>query len=489
MVRRHRHRRRWSAGFLMHHAASRVEVLIAHPFRTGFIGILSLALLWNILTKSLSYALATIEPDVALALNPNNPAALIAKAESLKQSLMGLANAATENAKAGEDKDFGQEPDTLARLPQAKTGDGGLEPSGEREKLRRAIRDLALRAAANDPLNAQAFRLVAEVSGGAGETRMLMQQSIERSRHESIAAFWLLNDSVYRRDFTAAFKYADILLRTRPQLGTYVFAYLSLIAEDPEGRGQLISELADGPAWRKQFFAALPPSAKNLDTPLALMTALDESGKPVSQEEIDPYLRFLIGKDRADLAYNAWLRFLPKPQLANMGLLTNANFESAPSGLPFDWQIGSGVNAIAEIVPLAGNRFKHALHVSLGDGRIQFPEVSQVVLLGPGRYRLKGELKGEISGKRGLRWQIRCASGARRVLGETEMLLGQSQQWRIFSLEADVPQLEECRGQTLRLFHDSRSASEELLYGEVWFSDLHLERISYTAHGLPAAEN
>jgi hypothetical protein len=226
-----------------------------------------------------------------------------------------------------------------------------------------------------------------------------------------------------------------------------------------------------------------------MDTPLVLMTALEELGKPASQEEIDPYLRFLIGKDRADLAYNAWLRFLPRPQLANVGLLTNANFESAPSGLPFDWQIGSGVNAITEIVPLPGNSTKHALHVSLGDGRVQFPEVSQVVLLGPGRYRLEGELKGEISGKRGLRWQIRCASGARRVLGETEMLLGQSQQWRIFSLEAEVSQFEECRGQTLRLFHDSRSASEELLHGEVWFSDLHLERISSTAHGLSDAEN
>ncbi len=69
------------------------------------------------------------------------------------------------------------------------------------------------------------------------------------------------------------------------------------------------------------------------------------------------------------------------------------------------------------------------------------------------------------------------------------MLLGQSLQWRIFSLEADVAQFEECRGQTLRLFHDSRSASEELLHGEVWFSDLHLERISNTAHGLSDAEN
>ena len=53
---------------------------------------------------------------------------------------------------------------------------------------------------------------------------------------------------------------------------------------------------------------------------------------------------------------------------------------------------------------------------------------------------------------RGLRWQIRCASGARRSLGETDMLLGQSQQWRIFSMEVEIRQADDCHGQTLRLY-------------------------------------
>jgi hypothetical protein len=61
------------------------------------------------------------------------------------------------------------------------------------------------------------------------------------------------------------------------------------------------------------------------------------------------------------------------------------------------------------------------------------------------------------------------------------MLLGQSREWRIFTLEAEVPPLEDCRGQVLRLFHDSRTASEELLTGEVWFSDLRLERAASNA--------
>ncbi len=117
------------------------------------------------------------------------------------------------------------------------------------------------------------------------------------------------------------------------------------------------------------------------------------------------------------------------------------------------------------------------MQIKFGEGRIQFPKISQVLFLPPGRYRLEGKLRGAISGKRGLRWQIICATGPHRLLGETEMLLGQSLQWRIFSLDADVPKLSECPGETLRLVHDSRSASEELLSGEVWFSDLRLTHV------------
>src|SRR5712671_5842392 len=159
--------------------------------------------------------------------------------------------------------------------------------------------------------------------------------------------------TIYHKNFRAALRYADILLRTRPELATYVLGYFSLIAESPEGLEWLIEQLRSGPAWRHLFFEALPRNAKNVDTPLALMTALQDSGKPVSQKEIAPYLNFLISTNRVDFAYNAWLQFLPKGQLESIGLLTNASFETKPSGLPFDWQIGNGVNALAEIVPLA----------------------------------------------------------------------------------------------------------------------------------------
>jgi len=266
-----------------------------------------------------------------------------------------------------------------------------------------------------------------------------------------------------------------MLLRTHPELSAYVLNYLALIAEDPEGSRLLVQELGKAPVWRASFFEALPQQAKQSDTPLKLMVALKEAGKPPANKELGAYLNYLFSRNSIEAAYNAWLQFLPKAERDNLGLLNHPNFEQDPTGLPFDWQIGQGRNSVAEFQPI-GDQGERALHVSFGGGRVEFPVVDQVIILPSGKYHLEGRLRGSIIARRGLRWQLLCTKGS-RVLGETEMLTGQAQQWRIFTLEAEVPQSEDCRGQTLRLFHDSRSASEELMTGEAWFTGLRLERI------------
>jgi hypothetical protein len=397
----------------------------------------------------------------------------MAKAEAIREKLISL--------NGGDQKRTKDEPslpgdNTIARLPAARIANDNGESKGDRDRLRQEIRDLAVRTIDNDPLNARAFRLLAEVSKGPDRVRVLMLEGLDRSRHEAIAALWLLNDSFLRDDFDAALRYSDILLRTQPALADPVLHYLSLIAEKPGGRELLVEQLARGPVWRQQFFEALPRNAKNADTPLTLITALHDAIKPVTNKELAPYLNFLVASNRVDLAYNAWLQFLTKSEIEHVGLLTNASLETPPGILPFDWKIAKGLNAMAEFVAVEGEG--RLMHIRLDEGRIEFPEISQIVLLAPGRYRFEGKLRGALAGKRGLRWQLRCTSGSQRVLAETEMLLGQSREWRVFTLEAQAPRLEECRAQTLRLFHDSRSASEQLLSGEIWFSDLRLERLS-----------
>ena len=422
-------------------------------------------LFWLVLSKSLPYALAPSEPELALALNPNNPPALIAKAEKVHAELLAATGGQAESSLAAGD----------AIDSPLKAGTT-LEGEGEIDRLRKEVRRLAVKAIANDPLNAEAFRLLAETSVNSSEVRLLMQETLKRSRRHLTALLWDLNDRTNHQDFRAALDDADLLLRTNPELSANVFGYLMLIAEAPEGRALLVRQLTKAP-WRKSFFDALPQNVRDPNVPLELMLALQESGEPPTNKELAPYLTLLINKNSVEVAYNVWLQFLPRAERNTVGLLAHPSFEQDPTGLVFDWQIARGINALAEFLPL-GAQTERALHVSFGEGRVQFPEVSQVVRLTPGKYRLEGKFRGSIAAKRGLRWQLRCLSGSHRMLGQTDMLMGQSEDWRIFSLDADVPETDDCRGQTLRLFHDSRSASEELISGEAWFTALRLERVS-----------
>lgn len=481
--RRRRHSKRGRLGAVR----SKLSLIAAHPWRSSLLALLGFFLCWVVLTKSLPYVLATSDPDLALALNPNNPKALVAKAEQTRKkllSLMGIDGGA--QAKKQEDGHPGtggpakeREHGSIANLPKAEPDAGANSASkGVREALRTQISQLATKAIANDPLNASAFRLLAEVTGDPVRSRSLMQEAVRRSRRETAAVFWLLNDSYYRKDFVAALDNAGILLQSKPDIASYIMNYLANICHDPKGRRLLAERLSEDPGWRGQFLGSLWDIMHKDPAALELIAELKQTKHPAEPGELSLFVSYLAWNNAPDVAYNLWLQELPASRLDKLDFLTNPGFEKETSGWKtvFDWAILPGVNAAAEFVP-SGQTDQRLLHVSFGEGRIEFPVVRQVLVLPPGRYRLEGKLRGSIISKRGLRWQLTCLSGT-PVLGETDMLMGDSEEWRAFALEAQVPQSKECVGQVLRLFHDSRSASEEYVTGEVWFGSLHLERLA-----------
>ncbi|MBJ7532746.1 hypothetical protein JDN40_01235 [Rhodomicrobium vannielii ATCC 17100] len=460
-------------------AIGKFSLIKAHPGRFTFLCALGVFLILLIATKSLPYALAPYDPDLALRLNSSNPAALIAKAERLRVQLWNL-NQGSRATSGDADVSL----DTISSLPPAQQAE--IPESLERSRLRDGIRSLALRALERDPLNATAFRLLGEIADTPDRARVLMREAVRRSQRDAVAQFWLLNDSFLRNDFKSALGHAEILLQSHPKLSVYVFSYLTLLAEDPEGRRFLLPRLARAPAWRPHFFEVLPRNMQKADTPATLMLALKGTANPLTASEVAPYLDALIAKNLIDVAYNAWLQFLPPTELETVSQITHPNFEREPSGLAFDWRVHPGVNASVEFVPIERG---HAMYFHLGEGRIQFPDVKQFVLFSAGSYRIEGKLKGRITGKRGLRWQMRCAHGTQRVIGETEQLVGRSEQWRNFGFSFDVPHTDECKGQMLRLYHDARSPSEEFVSGEVRFAELRLTRLDVPPSPAEATEN
>ena len=275
----------------------------------------------------------------------------------------------------------------------------------------------ANQALRNDPLNARALRILAQIaehSSDDARTAALMRGAAQRSLQESLAIFWMMRESYLRKSFAEAIRYADILLRTRPQLGEHVFPMLGRIAEESTAKADLKQVLAKDPPWRASFFSALPRNVTDARTPLEVLLNLRDTSAPPTDAELKSYLEALVQRGFYELAYYSWLQFLPPEQLTKTGRIFNASFETTPSGLPFDWVYKKGTGVNVKFAQNSDQVGQHALLIEFGPGRVEFNSgLSELVLLPAGTYRLRGKYKPDLVSQRGLRWTIQMCGGKR----------------------------------------------------------------------------
>jgi hypothetical protein len=367
-----------------------------------------------------------------------------------------------------------QQPTALLKLAQTKLG-------ASDDKQARRVAEQAL---LSDPLNAQALRIlgqIAELSDDGPRSWQFMQASVRRSLNESLAVVWLMYRSAERRDYAAAMYYADVLLRTRPQLGSEVVVpVLARIAEDKETVVAFKAMLSRDPPWRAQFFDALPGSITDARTPLDLLMALKHSPVPPAPAELRSYLNFLIGRKFYALAYYTWLQFLPPDQISGAGFVFNGDFQTVPSGLPFDWLISPGAGATVDIDTVPDDGGNRALFARFEDGRVNFGRVAQLIMLAPAKYRVEATYKGTLLGQRGLKWRVTCVEGPTAAIGESGMIKGISSVWKTVEFNFTVPG-SNCPAQYLHLDLDARMASEQFVSGEVWFDNVRILRVGDAA--------
>lgn len=440
---------------------------------------LGAGLAWFIVSHSFAAYFAETDPELTLILNPHQPSALVRLAKSRLIPLLNEADAA-EPARSNEtDRLSSFATRRAVGAAHSEAHDISDDGSSSLEATRAEIRSLAERALAADPLNASALYVLgwsADAEGDPERATRLMQAAVKRSFRETAAAYHLLLKSFDAREHGQVLDYADAILRTAPEMTRYIVPIVARVAEDESAKGLLQQRLAGHPPWRGAILAALPGAVTDARTPLNLLLALRDAGAPPGPAELRGYIDFLIRHKFYELAYYTWLQFLSAEDLARTGLLYNGSFERPLSGLPFDWVIRRSSGATVQVTSAAGVTHGQALLIEFGYGRIDFGGVSQMVLLAPGNYRFKGRLKGELAGRRGLVWRAFCVGG-RKLLGESDMMIGMAPAWRTFGFTFTVPQDPSCRAQEVRLALDARSASERLVSGAVWYADLTIERL------------
>src|ERR1700730_1957117 len=344
--------------------------------------VLAAVLVWEVISITFVAFLANFAPEQALHIRSQHSAALLNLAETKLGTLDDKTAQPTgelpqkRGSEAGHGATFSPNGLRDANRANADNTDRLVVSPSNHAEITDQARRLAERALLSDPLNARALRIlgqIADLSKDEPRSWQFMRASARHSLNETLAVVWLMSKSAERQDYAAAMRYADVLLRTRPQLGNeVVIPVLARIAEDRAAVVALKEMLSQNPPWRAQFFEALPNSITDARTPLDLLMAVKHSPVPPATEELRSYLHFLIGRRFYALAYYTWLQFLSSDQLSGAGFVYNGDFEAVPSGLPFDWLITSGAGVTVDIDADPDRDGNRALFVRFEDGRVDF---------------------------------------------------------------------------------------------------------------------
>lgn len=414
---------------------------------------------------ALPYALKTNYPELSLKLNRNSPAFeielknYIAALIKNKRSLSSQVNTAPPGA-GNTQKNSSARGTTV--LPK------------DFSRMVDRSRSLLL----SDPLNAEYYRLLGQLYESVNRNDLayrLMMVASDISPNEIIAHEYIFRVNLQNYLPVNALLYGDRLFSTYNEIIAYYAPAFRLIIIDPEARDKLSQILVRNPNWRFNFFSQIVPSLadKNLDEILVLLAALNKSSAPVTNNELKYLISTLMFAGKYNLAHQAWVSLLPAGDIDKIGLVNNGGFDKATTGLTFDWEFGEGKEVRVQIDTIysTGNR---VLNIEFGNGRITFPNVWQVMILKPGKYRVEGKYQGEAIGKRGLFWNVTCYRGM--MLAESEEIRGKFPDWRAFEFDVDIPQ-ENCAAQTLYLVHGARSASEQIIRGSISFDDVKITEI------------
>jgi tetratricopeptide (TPR) repeat protein len=261
---------------------------------------------------------------------------------------------------------------------------------------------------ARDPLAAEPFLVAGTNAFSQGQLERAGALLREAARRDprSPAARYLLADLYLRQGRTAdGLRQVGALIRRLPKAAGPLTPSLAAFATQPGAADQVRAILSENPQLRGNVLATLAENPANAALILDLAGEQPPFGPPPDWQS--RLVQSLVQAGDYRRAYQLWARFAGVAPYAQSGLF-NASFDSSRAPPPFNWTLAAGAAGIAEAAPNGGLRI-------LFYGREAAVLAAQLMLLRPGRYRLRYRLSGSPPNDIPLSWGINCLPGNEQV--------------------------------------------------------------------------
>jgi len=271
--------------------------------------------------------------------------------------------------------------------------------------VRKAEVDRLLAAAAKAPLAPEPFLVrgvEAETMGNGPLASRAFLEARHRNPRSVVARYFLADHYLRTGQIRQGLGEISTLARLAPQNLPGITPYLAAYARRPGTAPEVKNMLRQHPDLEPWLLDALAADPANYELIMSLWNGQGGDNSSGWQARL---LNSLAAAGRFNQALSAWRRFNPRAK--REGELVDPDFTSSALP-PFGWSFTSGPAGVAE--PDDGGR----LHV-LYYGRDDLVLASQLLMLGPGPYRLSMRVGEGAPSAKSLAWTIRCLPAAKEI--------------------------------------------------------------------------
>lgn len=257
--------------------------------------------------------------------------------------------------------------------------------------------------------------IVEEQSGNRPAAAEAFSHALELAPTEVQALIHGLRYAIEDGRLAEATDHLEMIGRRWPRHWSHVEPVLPVLLAD-RAAFDAIAQRFRAPDLRRLLIGSTAKTPQTLGFGYRLLTTWHGQGVAGLDDLINQITGAFIRQQRYS---EAFLLFrLTRDETADTGLVYNGGFDQPVSGNPFDWRLTRQAGVDLAIAPrrTASGEVESVLAIRFLDNPIRFANVSQMVRLAPGQYRLAIAYSArELRAPKPLKFSVACVESGARI--------------------------------------------------------------------------